>query len=39
MKLRILARSHDPNAYDTDWQSRVWRWLKVILWRIGCTVG
>ena len=28
IKLRILARSHDPRAYDTDWQSRVWRWLK-----------
>jgi hypothetical protein len=27
-KLRILARSHDPNSYDTDWQSRVWRWLE-----------
>ena len=28
MKLRILARPHDPNAYDADWQSRVWRWLE-----------
>ena len=28
MKLRILARPHDPNAYDLDWQSRVWRWLE-----------
>ena len=27
-KLRILARSHDPNSYDTDWQLRVWRWLE-----------
>jgi len=28
MKLRILARPHDPNAYDADWQLRVWRWLE-----------
>jgi hypothetical protein len=28
MKLRILARPHDPQAYDTDWQLRVWRWLE-----------
>ena len=28
MKLRILARPQDPNAYDADWQSRVWRWLE-----------
>ena len=28
MKLRILARPHDPNAYDADWHSRVWRWLE-----------
>ncbi len=28
MKLRILARPHDPNAYNADWQSRVWRWLE-----------
>src|ERR671921_165053 len=28
MKLRILARPQDPNAYDTDWQSSVWRWLE-----------
>jgi hypothetical protein len=28
MKLRILARPHDPNAYDADWQSRVWCWLE-----------
>src|ERR687894_503354 len=27
-KLRILARPDDPSAYDTDWQSRVWRWLE-----------
>src|SRR5829696_99415 len=27
-RLRILARPHDPNAYDTEWQSRVWRWLE-----------
>ena len=27
-KLRILARPDDPNAYDTDWQSSVWRWLE-----------
>jgi hypothetical protein len=27
-KLRILARSHDPNSYNTDWQLRVWRWLE-----------
>ena len=27
-KLRILARPHDPRAYDTDWQTRVWRWLE-----------
>ena len=26
--LRILARPHDPRAYDTDWQTRVWRWLE-----------
>ena len=28
MKLRIRARPQDPNAYDADWQSRVWRWLE-----------
>src|SRR5215217_2313909 len=28
IKLRILARPQDPNAYDVDGQSRVWRWLK-----------
>src|SRR5829696_10325184 len=28
MKLRILARPHDPNAYDADWHTRVWRWLE-----------
>src|SRR5918998_1822899 len=28
MKLRILVRPHDPKAYDTDWQSRLWRWLE-----------
>jgi hypothetical protein len=28
MKLRILSRPHDPNAYHADWQSRVWRWLE-----------
>ena len=28
MKLRILARPQDPNAYDADWHSRVWRWLE-----------
>jgi hypothetical protein len=28
MTLRILARPHDPNASDADWQSRVWRWLE-----------
>jgi hypothetical protein len=28
MKLRILARPHDPNAYDAVWQSHVWRWLE-----------
>src|SRR5829696_7962909 len=28
IKLRILARPQDPNAYDADWQSRVWRWLE-----------
>ena len=27
-RLRILARPHDPRAYDTDWQTRVWRWLE-----------
>jgi hypothetical protein len=27
-RLRILARPHDPRAYDTEWQSRVWRWLE-----------
>jgi hypothetical protein len=27
-RLRILARPHDPTAYDTEWQSRVWRWLE-----------
>ena len=27
-KLRILARPHDPNCYDVDWLSRVWRWLE-----------
>jgi hypothetical protein len=27
-KLRTLARPHDPSAYDTDWQSRVWCWLE-----------
>ena len=26
-KLRILVRPHDPHAYDTDWHSRLWRWL------------
>ncbi len=28
MKLRILVRPHDPKAYDTDWHSRLWRWLE-----------
>jgi hypothetical protein len=28
MKLRILVRPRDPNAYDSDWQSRFWRWLE-----------
>ncbi len=28
MKLRILIRPDDPNAYNTDWQSRLWRWLE-----------
>jgi hypothetical protein len=28
MKLRILARPQDPNAYDADWHTRVWRWLE-----------
>jgi hypothetical protein len=28
MKLRILARPQDPNAYNADWQSSVWRWLE-----------
>jgi hypothetical protein len=27
-RLRIRARPHDPRAYDTDWQTRVWRWLE-----------
>ena len=27
-KLRILVRPHDPKAYDTDWHSRLWRWLE-----------
>jgi hypothetical protein len=27
-RLRILARPHNTRAYDTDWQSRVWRWLE-----------
>jgi hypothetical protein len=27
MKLRVLARPQDPNAYNADWQSSVWRWL------------
>ena len=27
-RLRILVRPHDPRAYDTEWQSRVWRWLE-----------
>lgn len=27
-KLRILVRPHDPKAYDTDWQTRLWRWLE-----------
>ncbi len=26
-KLRSLVRPHDPYSYDTDWQSRLWRWL------------
>jgi hypothetical protein len=28
IKLRILARPHDPKAYDADWHTRVWRWLE-----------
>ena len=28
IKLRILARPHDPSAYDVDWQSRIWCWLE-----------
>src|SRR5919107_389146 len=28
MRLRILARPHDPNAYDADWHSRLWCWLE-----------
>jgi hypothetical protein len=27
-RLRILARPQDPASYDTEWQSRVWRWLE-----------
>ena len=28
MELRRLARPQDPNAYDADWHSHVWRWLE-----------
>src|SRR5918997_115343 len=28
LKLRGLARPQDPNAYNADWQSSVWRWLE-----------
>lgn len=28
MKLRTFVRPHDPKAYDTDWQSCLWRWLE-----------
>ena len=27
-RLRILVRPDDSKAYNTDWQSRVWRWLE-----------
>lgn len=26
-RLSILARPHNSEAYDTEWQSSVWRWL------------
>jgi hypothetical protein len=28
VKLRTLVRPHSPEAHDTDWQSRIWRWLN-----------
>jgi hypothetical protein len=28
MMLRTLVWPDDPNAYNTDWQSRLWRWLE-----------
>ena len=28
LKLRIRVRPQDAKAYDTDWQSSLWRWLE-----------